>query len=79
LIAESSRKFSNIISVIRQNFKNTVDISNYEFGRLYFRSDVNILSVEILKLEVGKPGSDTIKSFCNEANIKSENLEKIGA
>ncbi|CAI2199927.1 11667_t:CDS:1, partial [Funneliformis geosporum] len=36
-----------------------------------------IISVEILKLRVGKLGSDTIKSFYNGVNIKSENLEKI--
>jgi hypothetical protein len=28
---------------------------------------------------MGKLGSDTIKSFYHGANIKSENLEKIGA
>ena len=38
-----------------------------------------IVSVEILKLGVGKLGSDRIKSFYHGANIKSENLEKIGA
>ncbi len=78
MIAGSSQKFSNIISVIWQNFKNTIDIIlNSEVK--HNDQMCTIISVEILKLGVGKLGSDTIKRFYHGANIKSENLEKIGA
>ncbi|CAG8615302.1 1327_t:CDS:2 [Paraglomus occultum] len=39
----------------------------------------NVVSADILKLGMGAIGKDTIKSFYNGGNIRSENLEKIGA
>ncbi|CAI2201214.1 4526_t:CDS:1, partial [Funneliformis geosporum] len=72
----SSQKFSNIISVIRQPFTNTVSIIMNSEGYTLDQM-CTIISIEILKLKVGKLGSNTIKSFYNRVNIKSENLEKI--
>ena len=38
-----------------------------------------VVSVDILRLGMGVIGKDTIKGFYRGENIKSENLEKIGA
>ncbi|RIA98849.1 hypothetical protein C1645_731408 [Glomus cerebriforme] len=52
----------------------TMCLENYTLDQM-----CSIISVEILKLGMEKLGSDIIKSFYHEANIKNENLEKIGA
>ncbi|CAG8622435.1 6606_t:CDS:1, partial [Ambispora leptoticha] len=39
----------------------------------------NVVSADILKLGMGAIGKDTMKGFYRGENIKSENLEKIGA
>ena len=38
-----------------------------------------VASVDILNLGMGAIGKDTIKGFYRGDNVKSENLEKIGA
>ena len=78
MIAGSSQKFANIISVIREQF---IDI----FDRIKGANDYSldqmcaVVSVDILRLGMGVIGKDTIKGFYRGENIKSENLEKIGA
>ena len=68
----------NIISVTRERFSDifgrTKDAKDYTSDQM-----CAVVSVDILNLGMGVIGKDTIKSFYHGANIKSENLEKIGA
>ena len=76
--SNSSQKLANIISVIREQFQAIFDrikgVNDYTLDQM-----CNVVSADILKLEMGAIGKDTIKSFYNGGNIRSENLEKIGA
>ncbi|CAG8560595.1 7958_t:CDS:1 [Ambispora gerdemannii] len=76
--SNSSQKLANIISVIREQFQAIFDrikgANDYTFDQM-----CNVVSADILKLGMGAIGKDTIKSFYNGGNIRSENLGKIGA
>jgi hypothetical protein len=79
LIAGSSQKFANIISVIREQFIEIFDrikgANDYSLDQM-----CGIVSVDILsRLGMGVIGKDTIKGFYRGENLNSKNLEKIGA
>ncbi|CAG8733093.1 10013_t:CDS:2, partial [Rhizophagus irregularis] len=58
----SSQKFANIISVIREQFLGIFDrikgANNYSLDQMYA-----VVSVDILRFEMGVIGKDTIKGF----------------
>ena len=79
MITGSSQKFANIISVIREQFRDIFDrvkgANDYTLDQM-----CGIVSVDILsRLGMGVIGKDTIKGFYHGENINSKNLEKIGA
>ena len=79
MIAGLSQKFANIISIIREQFTNIFDrikgANDYSLDQM-----CAVVSVDILnRLGMGVIGKDMIKGFYRGENIKSENLEKIGA
>jgi hypothetical protein len=79
LIAGSSQKFTNIISVIRKQFIVIFDrikgVNDYSLDQMCAIVSADILS----RLGMGVIGKDTIKGFYHGENLNSKNLEKIGA
>ena len=76
MIAGSSQKFANIISVIREQFIEIFDrikgANDYSLDQM-----CGIVSVDILsRLGMGVIGKDTIKGFYRGKNLNSKNLEK---
>ena len=68
MIAGSSQKFTNIISVIQEQFTDIFDrikgANDYSLDQMCAIVSVDILS----RLGMGVIGKDTIKSFYHEAN-----------
>ena len=79
MIAGSSQKFANIISVIWEQFSDIFDrvkdANDYSLDQMCAAVSVDILS----RLGMGVIGKDTIKEFYRGENLNSKNLEKIGA
>ena len=79
MIAGSSQKFANIISVIWEQFTDIFDrikgANDYSLDQM-----CGIVSIDIFsRLGMGVIGKDTIKEFYRRKNLNSKNLEKIGA
>ncbi|GET64572.1 uncharacterized protein OCT59_012018 [Rhizophagus irregularis] len=76
--SSSSQKFTNIISVIWEQFMKIFDkikgANDYSLDQM-----CGVVSVDILRLGMGVIGKDMIKGFCCRKNLNSKNLEKIGA